>query len=79
VLSGSLVPLALMPSWLRATAAVLPFASLTSTPALIYLGKVGGTAAVSLVGIQAFWAAALWLLGHSVFRAASRQVTIHGG
>jgi ABC-2 type transport system permease protein len=79
VLSGSLVPLALMPSWLRATAAVLPFASLTSTPALIYLGKVGGTAAISLVGIQAFWAVALWLLGHSAFRAASRQVTIHGG
>jgi ABC-2 type transport system permease protein len=79
VFSGSLVPLAIMPSWLRSMAAVLPFASLTSTPALIYLGKVDGTAAISLVGLQVFWAAALWMLGHWAFRTASRQVTIHGG
>lgn len=79
VFSGALVPLALMPSWLQATAAVLPFASLTSTPALIYLGKVQGSAALALVGLQVFWAAALWLLGQRAFRSASRQVTVHGG
>jgi ABC-2 type transport system permease protein len=77
VLSGSLVPLTLMPSWLQATAAVLPFASLTSAPALIYLGKTD--AAVFLVAAQAFWVVALWFIGRFAFRAASRQVTVHGG
>jgi ABC-2 type transport system permease protein len=79
VLSGSLVPLALMPGWLRATAAVLPFASLTSTPALIYLGKVEGTAALALVALQIFWAVVLWYAAQLAFRGASRQVTVHGG
>lgn len=79
VFSGSLVPLALMPQWLQATAAVLPFAGLTSTPALIYLGKVDGAAAVALVGLQLFWSAALWLGAHAAFRGASRMVTVHGG
>jgi ABC-2 type transport system permease protein len=79
VLSGSLVPLTLMPVWLRSTAAVLPFASLTSTPALIYLGKVDGVAALSLVGLQAFWSVALWFTAQLAFHGASRQVTIHGG
>lgn len=79
VFSGSLVPLAVMPGWLAGTAAVLPFASLTSTPALIYLGKVDSAGALSLVGLQVFWVAALWLLAQVSFRGASRQVTIHGG
>ncbi|NUR71623.1 MAG: antibiotic ABC transporter permease [Hamadaea sp.] len=79
VLSGSLVPLSLMPTWLQTTAAVLPFASLTSTPALIYLGKVSTPTAYLLIGVQAFWVVALWFLARVAFRAASRQVTVHGG
>lgn len=79
VFSGSLVPLSLMPQWLQATAAVLPFAGLTSTPALIYLGKVDGGAAVALVGLQVFWSLAIWFGAQLAFRFASRQVTVHGG
>ncbi|NUT37640.1 MAG: antibiotic ABC transporter permease [Hamadaea sp.] len=79
VLSGALVPLALMPGWLQATAAVLPFASLTSTPALIYLGKVSTAEAYALIGVQVFWGLALWVLARWAFRVASRQVTVHGG
>lgn len=79
VFSGSLVPLALMPQWLQATASVLPFAGLTSTPALIYLGKVDGSAAMGLVGLQVFWSLAIWFGAQLAFRGASRQVTVHGG
>jgi ABC-2 type transport system permease protein len=79
VLSGTLVPLVLMPSWLQAIAAVLPFSALTSTPALIYLGRVDLGQAVLLIGGQVFWAIALWFLARAAFRIASRQVTIHGG
>jgi ABC-2 type transport system permease protein len=79
VFSGSLVPLALMPQWLQSTAAVLPFAGLTSTPALIYLGKVDGAAAIGLIGLQVFWSLALWYGAQLAFRGAARQVTVHGG
>jgi ABC-2 type transport system permease protein len=79
VLSGSLVPLALMPDWLRTAAAVLPFAGLTSAPALIYLSKVDGSAALSLVGLQALWVLVLWFGAQLAFRGAARQVTVHGG
>jgi ABC-2 type transport system permease protein len=79
LLSGSLVPLALMPQWLQSTAAVLPFAGLTSTPALIYLGKVDGAAAIGLIGLQIFWSLALWYGAQLAFRGAARQVTVHGG
>ena len=79
LLSGSLVPLALMPQWLQVTAAVLPFASLTSSPALIYLGKVDTAGALGLVGLQIFWTVAIWFGAQLAFRGASRQVTVHGG
>jgi ABC-2 type transport system permease protein len=79
VLSGTLVPLSLMPAWLQSTATVLPFASLASTPALIYLGKVSTSTAWLLIGVQAFWVVALWFGSRVAFRAASRQVTVHGG
>jgi ABC-2 type transport system permease protein len=79
VFSGALVPLSLMPQWLQATAAVLPFAGLTSTPALIYLGKVDGAAALGLVGLQVVWSLVLWLGAQLAFRGASRMVTVHGG
>lgn len=79
VFSGALVPLSLMPQWLQATAAVLPFAGLTSTPALIYLGKVDGAAAVGLVGLQVVWSLVLWFSAQLAFRGASRMVTVHGG
>ncbi|GII80095.1 ABC transporter permease [Sphaerisporangium rufum] len=77
VLSGAIVPLAMMPGWLQSAAAVLPFAGLTSTPALIYLGKAPNPGL--LIAIQAGWAVALWYLARFAFRGASRQITIHGG
>ncbi|BCJ66324.1 ABC transporter permease [Polymorphospora rubra] len=79
LLSGALVPLALLPGWLAATAAVLPFAAITSTPALIYTGKATGTGALLLIGYQFLWAAGLWILARLAWRTAVRQLTVHGG
>lgn len=79
VLSGALVPIAILPGWLQSTAAVLPFAGLASTPALIYTGRASGLHAMSLVGVQAFWVAVLWVAGQLLFRRAVTKVTVHGG
>lgn len=77
--SGALVPLAMLPGWLYGLAMVLPFAGITSTPALIYLGRATGTGALLLIGTQAAWAAALWWGSRLAWRGAVRQLTVHGG
>ncbi|MDG4772020.1 ABC-2 family transporter protein [Solwaraspora sp. WMMD792] len=77
--SGALVPLTLLPGWLQAIAAVLPFAGMTFTPATIYLGQATGSDAWLLIGIQAVWTVALWWGARLAWRSAVRQLTVHGG
>lgn len=77
--SGALVPLTLLPGWLQAIAAVLPFAGMTFTPAVIYLGQATGADAWRLIGIQAVWTVALWWGARLAWRSAVRQLTVHGG
>lgn len=77
--SGALVPFVFFPDWMQTFASLLPFAGMASTPALLYVGKLQGPAAVTAVVVQAAWALGLWWLGHAMWTGASRQVTVHGG
>jgi ABC-2 type transport system permease protein len=77
--SGALIPLVFFPDWLRAVAAVLPFQGMISTPALTYLGKMDAPTTALMLGVQAFWAIGLILLGRLAWRGAQRVVTINGG
>jgi ABC-2 type transport system permease protein len=77
--SGALIPLVFFPDWLRATAAVLPFQGMISTPALTYLGKMDMPTTLLMLGVQAAWAVGLILLGRLVWHSASKAVTINGG
>jgi len=79
LLSGALVPLSFYPGWLQGLAQVMPFASLASTPALIYLDQVDTGAALLLIGTQLAWVAVLWFGTRLLFRGAVRQLTVHGG
>jgi ABC-2 type transport system permease protein len=77
--SGMMVPIALMPFWLQATAWALPFVHFTTTPASIYLGRVGTLAALGLIAAQAAWAAALWVIARLLWNQLVKKVTVHGG
>jgi ABC-2 type transport system permease protein len=77
--SGALIPLVFFPGWLQATAAVLPFQAMISTPALTYLGMWDMPTTLLMIGIQAAWAVGLVLLGRLLWRSASKAVTINGG
>jgi ABC-2 type transport system permease protein len=79
IFSGALIPLVFFPDWLRAVASVLPFQSLISTPALIYLGKFDGPTTATMLAVQAVWAVGLILFGRLLWRGAVKAVTIHGG
>jgi len=77
--SGSYVPIPLMPVWLRAIVAWLPFNGMLNVPAEIFAGKlVGRTIAVELVR-QALWVVALTLVARALTRAAGRRVVLQGG
>ncbi len=77
--SGALVPLAFFPHSIQELASLLPFAGMASTPALLYIGKLQGSAAVTAVVVQAAWAFGLWWLSRVLWTGASRQLTVHGG
>jgi ABC-2 type transport system permease protein len=79
LLSGALVPLVYFPGWLATLAQWSPFAGLTSTPALIFIGQAHGRQALLLVGVQLLWVLVLWFGARGIWRAALRQLTVNGG
>ncbi len=76
LLSGAIIPLALMPWGMGNILAYLPFASLASAPLRVYTGT--GDPAF-LIGLQAFWAIALWPLAHLLWNANRERLVSHGG
>jgi ABC-2 type transport system permease protein len=79
LLSGALVPIMLLPGWLQMISAALPFSSVVSTPALIFVGVATGGEAVRLIAVQVAWTAGLWLAARFAWRGAIRKLTVHGG
>ena len=77
--SGMILPLTFFPSWLRAIAHALPFASIVQTPIDIWLGKHHGPSLVGIIGVQAVWAVVLLGLGRVTLRFGSRKLVIQGG
>ena len=76
LLSGAVIPLALMPWGIGEVLGYLPFASLASAPLRIYTGT--GDPAL-LIGLQAFWLAVLWPLAHLTWTVNRERLVSHGG
>lgn len=79
MLSGTLVPIALMPGWLRITSEVLPMRGIVSTPLTLYLGKAEGLDIVWLMGLQVVWLTVLWWFANRAWQKAFNSVEIQGG
>lgn len=76
LLSGAVVPLALMPWGLGNLIRWLPFASTASAPLQIYIG-VGDPA--TLLATQAFWAVVLWVVAHWLWKVNRERLVSYGG
>jgi ABC-2 type transport system permease protein len=74
-----ILPLTFFPSWLRAIAHALPFASIMQTPIDVWLGKHHGAALVGILALQAMWAAVLLGLGRVTLRLGAKKLVIQGG
>ncbi len=79
ILSGTIIPLAMMPGWLRIIADVSPMRGIVSTPLMIYLGKAEGSEALALLALSAAWLVAMWLFANWAWQAAFNRVEIQGG
>ncbi|MBE6612058.1 MAG: ABC transporter permease [Ruminococcaceae bacterium] len=77
--SGGVVPLPFMPDGVQRVLAILPFASMQSTPFLIWGGTLAGRDALIAMGLQAFWVVVLTVLGRLWMRAALKKVVAQGG
>jgi len=76
VLAGAVIPLALLPWGMGDVLEWLPFASLAWAPLAIYTG-IGD--APRLIGLQVFWALALWPLAGWLWRSNREKVVGFGG
>lgn len=77
--SGSLMPLAIMPGWLRTLVLSLPFAQSLAIP-MGFLSGITPVADAPAVWLsQLVWLIGLGLLSRVVFRVAVRKITVQGG
>ncbi len=79
ILSGTLIPIAMMPGWLRIVAEVLPLRGIVATPVTIYLGKTEGWELIGLIALQLGWLAVLWWFAGWAWQRAFNAVEIQGG
>ena len=76
LLSGSVIPLALMPWGLGEVLQWSPFAALASAPLRIYTGTGDP---VVLLALQIFWSVVLWLLANALWRRSRERLSSYGG
>ena len=76
---GSYIPLPLLPPWLQAITAWLPFNGLFNVPAEIFTGKLSGIDLSIELLRQALWVVAFTLLARSITTIAARRVVVQGG
>ncbi len=78
-LSGILIPLPFLPSWMQPLLAFLPFRGIADTPYRLYLGQIPATHAVPVLAQQLVWIVTLMVLGRIVLTRASHRLVVQGG
>jgi ABC-2 type transport system permease protein len=78
-LSGSLVPLVMMPDWLRTIVLSIPFAQAIAVPVNLLTGITPLADAPRVWLVQILWVVGMWLLSSLFFRVSVRKVTVQGG
>ena len=78
-LSGALVPLAMMPTWLSKVVLAIPFSQALAVPINLLTGITPLSEAPRVWLIQLVWILGLWLFSNAFFRVAVRKITVQGG
>lgn len=78
-LAGAIIPLPFLPDSVRKVFELLPFASMQSTPFLIYNGFKKGEDVVIAMLLQIFWLAFMVGIGKLLMSNALKKVVVQGG
>ncbi|MCA9674944.1 MAG: ABC-2 family transporter protein [Kofleriaceae bacterium] len=78
VLSGYLIPLALLPGWMQDVAAHAPFRYMLSVPVEILIGRLHGADAAWQVVTQLAWATAAVLGARALWKVGVRRYEAYG-
>jgi ABC-2 type transport system permease protein len=79
VLSGNLLPLALLPDAWQTALLIQPLAGLMDIPARLYFGQLSGWHALGGLGLQCFWIVVLVTSGRFAMGRTMRSLQIQGG
>lgn len=79
ILSGALIPLWFMPTWLTDIITYTPFGYIFSTPILIYLGMMPEGDIYANLTRQLIWIVILFGLGKGLWLMARNKLVIQGG
>ena len=77
--SGGIIPLPYFPEHVLAIVELLPFASMQSTPLLIYSGSLTSGEVVQSIGIQCVWLLVLIVIGRVLMKRTLSRVVVQGG
>ncbi|MFT3891425.1 MAG: hypothetical protein QM730_07300 [Anaerolineales bacterium] len=78
-LSGALVPLVMMPVWMRTIVLSVPFAQALAVPVGLLAGITPLGDAPRIWLIQILWIIGMWVASTVFFRVAVRKITVQGG
>jgi ABC-2 type transport system permease protein len=78
-LSGALVPLVMMPEWVRNIVLSVPFAQALAVPVGLLTGITPLSDAPRVWFTQILWIVGMWALSGLFFRVAVRKITVQGG
>lgn len=79
VLSGSLIPLPMLPHWMQPVLRHQPFAGLLDFPLRIYSGHLVGVDALTSLAWQAVWTVVLIAIGRIITTRAMARLQMQGG
>ncbi|MCI6322832.1 MAG: ABC-2 family transporter protein [Treponema porcinum] len=77
--SGAVIPLLFFPEAVRKVFAVLPFASLISTPLNIFLGKFSAEEILRAFALQVLWIVIITIAGNIIWKKVVKHLVIQGG
>lgn len=81
ILSGSLIPIALFPTWLQIICKAMPFQQTKYVPICFILGQYNDKMllGVHTLGVQLIWILGLSLLSRIVWKKMVKRVVVQGG
>ncbi|WLD94508.1 ABC transporter permease [Alkalihalobacillus sp. AL-G] len=77
--AGLVIPIPLMPSWLKEIAYMLPFRLTADFPFRVYSGHIPQSDALVGIVLQLVWLLVLVLLGRYALKKALQKVVVQGG